>query len=302
MKGGDPLGRIVHDYGYHPRDSYSVNSTHSCTSVKYLTLPEITKILDEVTWFIKADLENGYRQFGVHPVDWRFQVYCNGPDEHYIDLACPFGKTNSALEFCPPAKLFAESVAFWYNKQFSAAAPVLGTHVDDLFGGFKKCRNYNRAAHFRDFLIELGYSLTFVFNPKPSKTPLPDKSQVILGRRFNSITKRVSTAEKKRKKYRLRILELLTTGKTTRKELERIHGCLNYAVGVEPFGRPFLANLTMEMTGVEDGELVVLSPLTRLSLKIWDQILKKNKGISMDFILNMIPKAPADIFVDASTS
>ena len=58
----------------------------------------------------------------------------------------------------------------------------------------------------------------------------------------------------------------------------------------------------MEMTGVEDGELVVLSPLTRLSLKIWDQILKKNKGISMDFILNRIPKAPADIFVDASTS
>ena len=97
-------------------------------------------------------------------------------------------------------------------------------------------------------------------------------------------------------------MELLTTGKTTRKELGRIHGCLNYAAGVEPFGRPFLANLTMEMTGVEDGELVVLSPLTRLSLKIWDQILKKNKGISMDFILNMIPKAPADIFVDASTS
>ena len=55
-KGGDPLGRIVHDYGYHPRGSYSVNATHSCTSVRFLTLKEIVNILDEVSWFIKADL------------------------------------------------------------------------------------------------------------------------------------------------------------------------------------------------------------------------------------------------------
>ena len=48
-KAEDPLGRIVHDYGYFPRGSYSVNATHSCTSVKYLTLPEVTSILDGVS-------------------------------------------------------------------------------------------------------------------------------------------------------------------------------------------------------------------------------------------------------------
>ena len=110
-KDGDPLGRIVHDYGYHPEGSYSINSAHSCTSVKFLSLYEISTILDQATWLIKADLSSGYRQFGTHPVDWRFQVYCNGPNEHYIDLACPFGKTNSSLEFCPPVRLFAESAA-----------------------------------------------------------------------------------------------------------------------------------------------------------------------------------------------
>ena len=49
LKDGDPCGRIVHDYGYHPKDSYSVNSTHSCTSVKYLTTQEVVSILNEVT-------------------------------------------------------------------------------------------------------------------------------------------------------------------------------------------------------------------------------------------------------------
>ena len=48
-KGGDPLGRIVHDYGYHPAGSYSINATHSCTSVKFLTLQEIANILDKTT-------------------------------------------------------------------------------------------------------------------------------------------------------------------------------------------------------------------------------------------------------------
>ena len=68
-KDGDPMGRVVHDYGYYPEGSYSVNATHSCTSVKYLTLFEVASILDQVEWFIKADLSSGYRQFGTHPVD-----------------------------------------------------------------------------------------------------------------------------------------------------------------------------------------------------------------------------------------
>ena len=47
-KDGNPIGRIVHDYGYYPEHSYSVNATHSCTSVKFLSLFEVSSILDQV--------------------------------------------------------------------------------------------------------------------------------------------------------------------------------------------------------------------------------------------------------------
>ena len=116
VKDGDIYGRIIHDYGYFSRDSYSVNASHSCTSVQYKTLRETTTILHDVTWLLKADLAAGFRLFGTHPVDWRFQVYCNSHDEHYIDLACPYGKTNSPMEFCPPVALFAESAAVRYGE------------------------------------------------------------------------------------------------------------------------------------------------------------------------------------------
>ena len=68
-KNGDPYGRIVHDYGYYKRGSYSVNAAHSCTSVKYLIFKETATIVADVHWLIKADLEKGFRQFGTHPVD-----------------------------------------------------------------------------------------------------------------------------------------------------------------------------------------------------------------------------------------
>ena len=98
---------------------------------------------------IKADLASGFPQFGTHPVDWRFQVYCNGQNEHYIDLACPYGKTNSPLEFCPPVSLFAESAAVRYG-EISRCTPSLGAYVDDIYGGFKFNPCYERALHFRE--------------------------------------------------------------------------------------------------------------------------------------------------------
>ena len=217
-------------------------------------------------------------------------------------MACPFGKTNSSLDFCRPVRLFAESAAARYSQQVSKRAPVLGTHVDDIFGGFKHCTEYSEALRFRQFLINVGYKLTIMFNPKEKKTLLPAPKQVILGRLFNSVTRRVNTADKKGTKYRKRITDMLNGEFTTRKELEKIHGCLNYVADVEPFGRPFLAHLTMAMAGRDDIEKITISPLLRQSLQIWELILERNKGISMDFILKRSPQAHSNIFADACTT
>ena len=268
MKNGDPCGRIVHDYGYHPRSSYSVNAAHSCTSVRYLTTEDVVTILDSVTFFVKGDLENGFRQFGTHPVDWRYQVYSNGPLEHYIDLACPFGKTNSPLEFCPPVQLFAKSAVVRYAEKFGTREPVLGTHVDDIFGGFKSNRSFARAAHFREWMCDMGKELTMSFNMKPSKTPLPAKEQVILGRKFNSTTRRITTDITKREKYLGRVKSMILESTTTRKKLEKLHGFVNYVADIEPFGRPFLAHLTNAMTGVKPKEEIILYALAKLGLKV----------------------------------
>ena len=181
MKKDDPYGRIVHDYGFYKKGSYSINAAHSSTSVRYCSMQERAEILANVRWYVKADLASGFRQFGTHPVDWRYQVYCNGNDEHYIDIACPFRKTNSPLEFCPPVALFAASVAKRYQQEFTSPILKLGTYVDDVFGGFLNCPSESRANHIRTYLCFKGKMLTLHFNMEVHKTPLASQQQVILG-------------------------------------------------------------------------------------------------------------------------
>ena len=96
--------------------------------------------------------------------------------------------------------------------------------MDDIFGGIKRCTEYDEACRFREFLIGVGHNLTIIFNPKEKKTPLPAQAQVILGRLFNSVTRRVNTADNKRAKYRARIAEMLSSDFTTRKDMENFMG------------------------------------------------------------------------------
>ena len=303
-KNGDPYGRIVHDYGFYTRGSYSINAAHSCTRVVYNNTKQVAAILDGVVQFIKADLAAGYRQFGAHPVDWRFQVYSNGPNEHYIDLACPFGKTNSSLEFCPPVALFARSAATRYSQQFNVHAPVLETHVDDIYGGFKTDRSEQRAIHFRQWMCDTGNILTVKFNMK--KTPMPSKQQVILGRLQDSSQRRVRTSLKKIKKYQMRIANMLSGKKTSCESIESLHGCLRYVASVEPYGIPFLTQLIALLNGRrlrdrKQRNIRVPWKIKRM-LGLQHHILAVNKGVSLDYILDRLPRSEYDIFSDASTT
>ena len=137
-----------------------------------------------------------------------------------------------------------------------------------FFGGFANNQSYHRSWHFRDWMTKLGSSLTMIFNLKVGKTPLPAKEQIILGRLYNSTSRRITTAAPKREKYLLRLREMCTAAATTRKLLEKLHGNLNYVADIEPYGRPFLAHLTNAMCGSKSGELVTLSEPAKLGLRV----------------------------------
>ena len=188
-----------------------------------------------------------------------------------------------------------------FPNERGGSAPSLSSYVDDVFGGFPHDESLGRALELRRYLCEKGSSLTLNFHSKLSKTPLPARRQIILGRLYDSVARRVRTGDKKRRKYRAKIQEVLTGSYVSVKDVLKLHGYLNYAAGVAPFGKPFLAALTMATGGRDLREIVPVSSSMRSGLEIWDRILIANEGVSFDFILGQLPRCHSDVFVDAST-
>ena len=69
-------------------------------------------------------------------------------------------------------------------------------------------------------------------------------------------------------KYVRRIDELLTTNVARADTIMSIHGNLNFAANVAPFGRPFLATLSNLTIGRKKSDLVEIGSLASLSLRI----------------------------------
>ena len=195
-------------------------------------------------------------------------MYCNGADEHYIDIACPFGKTNSTLEFCPPVKLFTISIAVRWQELKGGTRPRLSSYVDDVYGGIPGCTFYVVAEGLRDFICKTGKELTFVFNEKPHKTPMPAKQQVILGSLYDSVSRRMMSSARKVRKYVARIDAILAGVTVQARDLMSLHGNLCFAANVAPFGKPFLAALSCLTAGRNKHDIVMLDDVSKMGLRI----------------------------------
>ena len=80
----------------------------------------------------------------------------------------------------------------------------------------------------------------------------------------------------------------------------QIHGNLNYAAAVVPFGRPFLVHLTSTISKHRRRAAAPVSAAVKSALRVWKKILIANEGLSFDFILDKLPRSD-DTFTDASS-
>ena len=163
--------------------------------------------------------------------------------------------------------LFAKSVAARYPKEASSA-PILRSYVDDIFGGIRNSESFGQSLALRRYICDTGATLTICFNLKPTKTPLPARRQVILGRVYDSLARRVKTSEKKRSKYLQKISKIRNSRLATVTEIQKVHGYLNYVASIAPFGRPFLTSLTMAIRGLKRSDPVKITNAVRSDLSI----------------------------------
>ena len=301
-KNDDPFGRIIHDYSY-PKTNFStsINSALVNTSVKYITFKERVSRLSQVDWYLKVDLKNGYRQLPVHPTDWHTQVYSLGPNEFYIDLAMPFGKANSSRVFCTWTTAWCKSFKYHFQNHYSFPI-ALCVYMDDFFGGpirtESPARDFRNAQKLFRNLIEVGAVTNTHMNL--DKCEEPARSMDIIGMNFNSKKRACFLAKSKRLKYIMRLSTLRKLGIASSKKLQKVVGYLVYAAWVMPFGRPFISHISHLINVKKIHANVKLDALALVACDVWLVLLKRNRGLSFDFILGKLPRQKNEWFVDAA--
>ena len=150
-----------------------------------------------------------------------------------------------------------------------------------------------------DTLTLAGKRTQIFINPK--KTEGPAMSLVIRGLLYCSISRTCRLGESKRRKYLVRIREAVEQP-VTADQLETLAGNLGFAAWVEPFCRPLLTWIYAEINRERPRPLGHLSPHARVALRVWHRVIRRNRGLSFDYIMSRFPAVRSPIFVDASTS
>ena len=302
-KNNDPEGRIIHNYSYPSAKNGSVNAALMNTSVAYISFQDRVALLDEVDWFIKADLKNGYRQLPVHPCDWYTQIYSLGPNEFYIDLNMPFGKANSSKIFCIWTTAWCKS--FHHHFQNFYEIPIaLSSYVDDFFGGPIRSGSLKTDKQNAQLLLENLISIGKFTNTKMNteKCLPPARRMEILGIVFNSINRTCYLPDDKVAKYINRLKHLLKNRSATKKELEQIIGNLVFAAWVLPFGRTFISHISFFLYKKSPTQNTTLDAFAITAFKVWCLLLRKNQGLPFNFILGKLPRQKNEWFADAASA
>ena len=149
-------------------------------------------------------------------------------------------------------------------------------------------------------LIAVGGLTTAVMNL--GKCRGPHQALRIIGHFYDALAQTVKLPPCKQQKYLAKLRTVLSTLLVRSKELESLLGYLGWASWTEPYGRPFLSALVVHINRKNPRALVSLGDFAVLALKIWEIILRRNAGCPYDYILDRLPYAEEEIFVDASTS
>ena len=208
----------------------------------------------------------------------------------------PFGKANSSRHFCEWTDLWFSSFLHHFRRTHPFHA-VLGSYVDDGFGG---ARTREHTQVMIDCLFEAGRATFTRFNA--AKTRGPARSMVILGLLYCSVTQSCRLGEKKKSKYLSRIDAVMVASVTSSRLLEQLVGNLGFAAWVEPFCRPLLTFLFSHISRRSPKATITVTPLIMIALRIWKDVLMRNRGLPFAYILSTLPAAESPMFVDAATS
>jgi len=292
-------------------DDFNASGINDCCHVigrlrmgRITDLVDVVHILNKVhpneeLVIFKTDFKSAYRSVPLRPEHYLYAdvVYYDTTLKKLVvskQLAMPFGAVAAVYGW--------DRVADALTHVMSAILLIpVSRYVDDLFGACFA----SHAEELRDMIVELMTMCGFTLDPE--KTPLPARSQTILGiecrlfRKMKATWVRAHTAlvarldEAKTKVWIDMIKGILRVEKLEQHDAEKLAGRLNFLVW-SVAGRPGAGRLSRLYTAIYRPQTVV-SPGLRSDLRWWLRFLTERT--SKSYAINSPRSKVVTLYTDA---
>ena len=271
-KGDTGKFRLLHNLSYpYNDDSVNFNIPESCSKVKYESINDAVKILQNIpnAWMAKADIADAFRLIPLHPSDYNLTGF--HLDGFYYDKCLPMGCSSS----CKIFERFSTSLKWILKTQYNVCN-IVKVLDDFLFiaDTESECALYLKS--FENLCSILNIPIA------THKTEKPTKTLTFLGIELDSFHMIARLPKDKLIAYSDNVENLLFASSCSLKVIKSVTGQLQFATAVIKGGKPFLRRLYDSTIGFDrNDKLIVLSKDMKSDLKIWYEFLLFYNGVTL---------------------
>lgn len=285
--------RMIHHLSFPRGQSVNDHIPPDKKHTRYATIEDAIALVRNVcklAFMSKTDVKKAFRILPLHPNERHLFVF-RWNDEYYVDLAVQMGCASS----CQIFERFSSALE-WIGRYKLGLNSV---HILDDFLLVSPSREVGQVhlQSFVDMCADVGVPLA------PEKTFPPDTTMVFVGFEIDTVQEMVRLPQDKLEKCRREIETLLSSQKTTLRQLQSVTGLLSFACEVVLPGRAFLRRLFDLTIGVRKPYFRVrLTRGAKEDLNVWLSFLKQYNGRCLFLEQRVFSTHELELFTDASKS
>ena len=287
--------RLIFDLSSPDGRSFNDGIPKEYSTVSYMSVAdaiEAIKTFQSPCYLAKtsSDIKSAFRILPVSPSLYS-QMGMIVSGQWFYERCLPMGAASSCAIFTRFAK------ALVHIAQIKLRIPKIIFYLDDfLLLGDSKTECLKFLTSFKDLCSWLGVPLN------EEKTSGPSQVMSFLGIELDTVSKEARLPNDKIIKALSMIGRFQGRKSVKVKELESLHGYLNYCAQIIPAGRAFLRRLSGVMKGHRSIQWVKISKELKEDLKVWELFLTSFNGRSFFINDGWAPPHPKSLQTDASGS
>ena len=284
--------RLLHNLSY-PYNESSVNGgiQDAHKTVRYATIQTAINTINRLgkgCFMAKTDIKSAYRIVPIHPSQYHL-LGLKWRSLYYFDKFLPMGLAESCAIF----EKISDAIVFTMNRfGVNNIVKVLDDFLI-LEASKEKCDCSLRKFKYLCSLLNIP-----LVEEKTSVTSL--QRIIFLGLELDSVAMTAELPKDKLTKYTQDVSLMLAQATTSKKDIQRIVGKLQFSTSVIPIGKPFLRRLIDSIKRHPGKAVITMSVQMKADLRVWLEFLTHYNGRTIIAQYDVCDSTDIRLFTDAS--